>query len=311
MADSTDTVSSLQEDDWTTLLDRIKDKKCTPIIGPGIRAGGLALRSLIAQDWAKEFEYPLDDSSDLARVSRFVSVRYDADFIGKRIIADLNKSPTPDFNDANEPYVVLAKLALPIYLTTNYDTYMEQALAWPGCDKDPKTELSRWKESLKDRSSYLTDGFEPKVANPLVYHLYGYPESSDTYPNNHESLVLTEDDYLEFLINVASGTHPLHSRIERAIMGTSLLLLGYRLDDWDFRILFHLLLAKLNIGRSTGRTHVAVQIAPVREEATSELKKKVQDYLDRYIVRKSVGIKVFWGTTQAFIRELKRRREGI
>jgi len=309
MANSTDTVSNLQDRDWELLLDRIKDKRCTPLIGAGIRPQGLRHRTLIAQQWAKDYDYPLEDSGDLARVSRFLSVRYDAEFTKKKLINELARDASPDFNDVNEAYIVLAKLGLPIYITTNYDDYMEQALAWAGIDKEPRTELFCWKKSLSNRPSFLSGGYEPTAANPLVYHLYGYPESFDKYPDNHESLVLTEDDYLEFLINASRGDDPLPPRIERAITGTSLLLLGYRLDDWDFRVLFHLLLAKY-LQRNTTRTHIAVQITPLRDEATSEVKKKVQDYMDRYIVTKNIGIKVFWGTSQAFIAELKRRRGG-
>ena len=39
-------------------------------------------------------------------------------------------------------------------------------------------------------------GFVPTPANPLVYHLHGHLEMP-------QSLVLTEDDYLEFLVRIS------------------------------------------------------------------------------------------------------------
>jgi hypothetical protein len=147
--------------------------------------------------------------------------------------------------------------------------------------------------------SIFENGFNPSVANPVVFHFHGSTENLD-------SLVLTEDDYFEFLINVSKDRTLIPSRIEKAMTGSSLILLGYRLDDWDFRILFHLLASYLEI--ATSRTHVAVQIAPVRDEAPREQKKKVENYLDLYFEKyKRLDIRIYWGTSQEFILELNDR----
>ena len=72
--------SALQDRDWTLLLRRIKDGKCTPFLGAGACAGILPLGGDIARDWANEYEYPLADNGDLARVAQYLAVQYDPMF---------------------------------------------------------------------------------------------------------------------------------------------------------------------------------------------------------------------------------------
>jgi hypothetical protein len=50
--------------------------------------------------------------------------------------------------------------------------------------------------------------------------------------------VLTEDDYLDFLVKVSWDNTVIPPRIAEALTDSSLLLLGYHLQDWDFRVMF-------------------------------------------------------------------------
>lgn len=293
-----ETLQRLRDKDWAVLLDRVEEKKCTPFLGAGIRSDVLTLRAKIAQQWAEEYEYPLDGSVNLARVARFISVNYDADFTKKKLIVQYKNIVPPNFDDPNDPYVVLADLPLPVYITTNYDSFMYQALLHR--NRDAKQEVCRWNKLIADPPSIFAEGFSPSAANPVVFHFHGHTENLD-------SLVLTEDDYFEFLINVSKDRTLIPPRIEKAVTGSSLLLLGYRLDDWDFRVLFHILASYMEI--ATSRTHVAVQLAPVGDEAPEEQRKKAQSYLDLYFEKyKRLDIRIYWGTCQEFISELKERR---
>lgn len=307
--ESADKVRQLDEKGWAALIRAINEKKCTPFIGPDVRRGGISLRAKIAQSWAKKYHYPLDDPCDLARVSRFLStVELDLDQVKGELIDILKQAPEmgfpePDFSDPREPHAVLARLGLPVYICTDYQDFILQALKQRG--KDVRRELCRWKSSLANRTSFLANGFNPNEANPLVFHLYGYSEKLDDGSETAESLALTDDDYLEFLINVSKDPAAIPPRIERAMSGASLLLLGYRLDDWDFRALFHLLLANY-LDRNRNRTHVAVQLAPVAEETSEEQRKRVEEYMRRYVLDKS-HIRVYVGACQDFITELNER----
>lgn len=302
----TETLQRLKDEDWVILVDRIKGKACTPFLGPGVCSDGFERRAAISQILAARYQYPLDDSGELERVSRFVSVKYNVDFARSRLLEEYDKFPTPNFKDESGPHGVLANLPIPVYITTTHDDFMMQALK--KAEKDPHQELCRWKRSINNDSDFLGEGKEPTPANPIVFHLYGHPQTIDR-STSLESLVLTEDDYFEFLINVSGDDDAIPLRMRRAMAGTSLLFLGYRLDDWDFRVLFHLLLAKY-LRVSADRTHVAVQV-PIDEAKPEEQRKKVQDYLNRYIASKRLDIRVYWGTSQEFTADLKAKWEAF
>jgi hypothetical protein len=298
MLDEVPRLERLKEKDWRVLIDRINDKKCTPILGTGMRSSVVTLRSKISEEWAKVEGYPLDDSSNLARVARFVSLTYDADYTRRRLVDQMTSIVPPNYKDADNPYKILADLPLPVFITTGYDDFMVRALR--EADKDVKTEVCRWNKSITDLPSVFTDGFSPTAANPVVFHFHGLTDNLD-------SLVLTEDDYFEFLMNVSKDRTLIPPRIEKAMTGSSLLLLGYRLSDWDFRVMFHLLASYLEI--ATSRTHVAVQIAPLPDQAPEDQRKRVQGYMDLYFEKyKKLDIRIYWGTSREFLKELRDRR---
>ena len=129
--------------------------------------------------------------------------------------------------------------------------------------------------------------FRPSSQAPLVFHLYGIDEIP-------ASLVLTEDDYLKFLVSataaIGSSTDPVPGRIRQAMSDSSLLLLGYQLHAWDLRALFW--------GLVVPRTQklagaVTIQLEP------GELEKR---YLQRYMQEHQFD--VFWGDAQVALGEI-------
>ena len=286
-------VKRMQDTDWEVLMKRIKDGRCTPFLGAGVYSEGPSLRSSVAKTWATEKNYPFSDSDDVARVARYLNVEYgDAEYASGLYVDELRKVPLPNFDDPNEPYHILARLPLPIYITTNYDDMMEQALM--NNKRDVKRDLCKWVKGLEDTSPLAEQGFQPNVANPSVFHLYGYTQTQ-------QSMVMSEDDYFQFLINVSKDPELIPKRIQQAITGTSLMLLGYSLEDWDFRILFHFLAGYLK--NSTSRTHVAVQLSPTATD--TDLKLRSQAFFDKYFESKSPDIRVSWETTQNFVAMIR------
>jgi len=291
----------LEERDWNLLLRRIKAGKCTPFLGAGACFGVLPLGCDIAQKWAQEHQYPLEDCHDLARVAQFLAVQYDPMFPKEEILEQWFKEVTPpDFTEPDESHGVLADLPLPVYMTTNYDDFMVQALE--SRHKDPKRELCRWNQLVKDQPSIFDSGFTPTVANPVVFHLHGH----DKVP---ESLVLTEDDYLDFLVNISRDQALLPPRIQEALTGASLLFIGYSLADWDFRVLFRGLVTSTE--SSLRRISVTVQLPPQSTDAPEPTQQRVQKYLDEYFNK--IDMRVYWGTAREFVAELRQRcqKEGI
>ena len=110
-------------------------------------------------------------------------------------------------------------------------------------------------------------------------------------------MVLTEDDYLDFLINVGDDRRLLPHPIEKAFVQTSLLFLGYRLADANFRVVFRSLVNYLQ--RNFTRAHVSVQLAP--DGLSDEQRDKALAYLDSYF--KELKIRVYWGTCEEFAED--------
>ncbi len=290
---------NMTDRDWNILLDKIKMGKCTPFLGAGASFGTVPLGSEIASKWAKEYGYPLDDSLDLARVAQFVAVTEESMTPKDRMQELFQTLPLPDFKSPDEPHRVLADLPFPIYITTNYDNSMISALQYRG--KDPKLELCLWNTFLEENEESIFDkdqNYMPTKANPLVFHLHGHY-------NVAESMVLTEDDYLDFLIHISKDQNLLPSRIRRAITSSSLLFLGYKIADWDFRVLFRRIIGYLD--KSLSRTHISIQIAPEHEGISKEQQEKVQKYLESYYAKDKVL--VYWGSCRDFAAELRRRWE--
>jgi hypothetical protein len=281
------------DEDWDTLLWRIKEGKCTPFLGAGASYPTLPLGGEIARAWADEFGYPLADKGDLSRVAQFMSINRDPMFPKEKMVRRYGRVEPPDFTKADEPHGVLAELPLPIYLTSNYDAFMTRGLEAAG--KKPVKDFCRWNRLAASHPSALPSGYEPTMTNPLVYHLHGHF-------GLHESMVLTEDDYLDFLVNVSTDQSLVPPRIKQAISGTSLLFVGYRLADWNFRVLFRGLVS--NSERGMRRVSVTVQFPePSGEDA--EMADKIRDYLDRYFGQ--IDMRVYWGSSSEFAMELRTR----
>ena len=242
----------------------------------------------LSRELAVKYGYPFDDVEDLARVSQFVAINFDPTFPKTEVFKALSGAKPPDFRDPDEPHAFFARLHLPVYMTTNYDDFLTQALKHQY--REPRQEVCRWNALLKSRPSLLDPSgqYTPSPANPLVYHLHGFGRS--------ESLVLTEDDYLEFLQNMVGDEDLFPGRVKEALAQPTLLFVGYRVTDWNLRVLLRGL-------RSSSRTlSVVVLKPPGRTEPKHKL---VLDYLEQYY--QSISMRVYWGTARQFCAEFRGR----
>jgi hypothetical protein len=192
-----------------------------------------------------------------------------------------------------EPHRILAQLPLPIYVTANYGNLLSDALAAAG--KNPQMEICRWNEYVAMLPSVYDDepGYRPSAERPLVYHLFGNLQEPD-------SLVLTEDDYFDYLIGVTRDRALIPSVVRRSLTDAALLFLGFRMDDWDFRVLFRSLMSQEGRARRLRYSHVAVQIDP--EEGRILEPERARRYLESYFQDEKISI--YWGSAQDFIQEL-------
>lgn len=281
--------------DWHRLIKQIKNGDCTPFLGPDIGHGTLPAGPGLSTRWAEAYEYPFNDDTDLPRVLTFATtVTGNVGYIKNLIAQEISAAGHPDFSATSEPHAFFADFPFSVYLTTNHDDFMEQALQAAG--KRPSSRIFPWYDTARYKVKPL-DG-APGPVEPLVYHLHG---------STHEptSMVLTEDDHLEFL-TAATGDHTggdrlLPASVLEALTRRPLLFLGHSLHGWTFQILFHALLKDVpGINR---RRHVSVQLQPVVSNDAD--RSRATEYLEEHLGK--LGISIYWGSVEAFCAELRER----
>lgn len=323
--------------DWSYIVQEIYRTTCAPIISNGVINSSLFGSKNVVQAWAEEIGYPLADGGNVTRVAQFLSVTQQdparaksgyLQFLKESLLGWARTEPGanpsfldqveremrrltfsqlaterlhhPDFkNEPDNPLSILAALDIPVYLTTSHHHFMEAALR--ATDKTPHTQVYAWREGMEHNipSEFRTDqGFEPDVKAPLVYHLHGI----DDYP---DSLVLTEDDHLEFLVYVAKDFKELggtHDKVRNAISSSLLILLGYDLHAWDLRVL----LAGLIKDMPRRPRSFAIQLKSGQVKGIKD-SKQFREYL-----QKSFGLAqfdVYWGDPQSFMLSLWKESE--
>ena len=310
---------------WPSLLQNIAAGRCTPILGAGLTESLLGSTREIARSWADKYNFPMApyDREDLPQVAQYLAVnegyayprtelaeylrseilhRYAHDLPGEMHNASLDDvikavGERRRARDPAEPHRVLAELPFPIYITATADNLLADALTAAG--KDPQVELCRWNDDLEQTVSIYDEepGYRPDVVRPLVYHLLGHIKQPD-------SVVLTEDDYFDYLIGITSNKDLIPGSVRRALTDTALLFLGFRMEDWDFRVLFRSIVSREGRTRRQRYTHVAVQIDP--EGGRISEPERARIYLERYF-QETTSITIYWGSAEDFLRELQAR----
>lgn len=311
----------LLDDDWELLLDRVEDDEVLPFLGAGACFGTIATGATIAKEWAKNNGYPkLLDNTNLVQVAHHHGVvRNDKRHASRDLVTNwLSDYNPPDFSTHIETHGVLASLPISTFITTNYDDLMYQALEYNG--KEPVRELCLWKDSLRKRKKSIfedVNGYQPSIEKPLIFHLHGYKDDKS-------SMVLTEDDYLDFLVELAkmnereqdvNKSKMIHSVIQDKIQYNTILFIGYSFQDINFRIIFRSLLREIEPSDET--KSFIIQYTPSYDETakkedhtfpTDEEKQhmfEVKNYLTQYYG--DINIKFTHSTADRFAQELYRR----
>ena len=300
--------SGWNDADWEALIRAIRAGQCTPFLGAGACAGVLPLGGDIARHWAAQDKYPFSDKHNLVRVAQFVAVQGGSPLTPKRRIVDqfTNQSVLPVFSNPHEPHRVVAEFRLPVYMTTNYDDFMMQAIRYvdsQSCASDPTLKprepqeaVCKWHLAGNRRPVRFDLESTPDVQHPVVFHMHGYVKDAS-------SMVLTEDDYLDFLMNISEVPDVIPPRIEEAFTSSALLFLGYSLEDMNFKVLFRKLVSYMQI--SQAQRHVSVQLAPKAEKPDQEEIDRAENqraYMERHLGLRNV--KIYWGDCHDFTRDL-------
>lgn len=291
---------------------------------------------ILAELWAIEIDYPFlsdNDNMRLSRVAQYASYAGLDTGVAKSKYLRLLKNTLLDFAEPTNPQGVadirkrkdlenltftqvaseldypqappgktnplnvLARLPLPVYVTTSFYGFMERALLQEG--KQPITHVCFWDERIASHASdfYPETGFKPDPNKPVVYHLLGY----EKIPS---SLVLSEDDYLEFLKGIArdqtNQPRPVvPSYLRESLSTSSLIMMGYSMSEWDFRALFRGVIP-LYTGTRVPASFT-IQMDPQLQNENVNVQ-KARDYLKAYFIKEN--FQVVWRDVISFVDEL-------
>jgi hypothetical protein len=324
----------------------ISTNDCTPILGPDLVTAWTGSPMELAQRWAQRFEFPMAsrESDSLPQVAQYLAYHrnprfvieqlgeYVREFVVRKfshqigpgaarastVVDLLNQSWRQGLQAAGEdaakdPHWLLAQMPLPVYITTNRDDLLAEALRQVG--KKPVVEVCRWRVFELQMSrpagwprSVFEDepNYEPTVERPLVFHAFGHMRWPVT-------VVLTEDNFFDYLIGITkhepqsrtkesgeTGKAAIPQVVKDALSLRSLLFLGFRISDWEFRALFRRIEAQEGRGVRELKD-IAVQLEPTASGEYLE-PEGAREYLTGYFGNADVSIQ--WGSATAYIEAL-------
>lgn len=295
--------SKIQPVDWATIIDSIRSGRCVPFLGAGVNVSSNGYRGLplgaevarrllgkLIEDETSDIhdlvklqpEPALCDhtdllrvsAQDLARVSLHIQVKGGTprllDLLAE-ILGDPDRKPSPLLT-------VLARLPVRLVVTTNYDHLMERAFpvnAQPLVVIQPVEGFTRAQQAGLTRklSELRTAEVRPRGAEEpvILYKIHG------SLNDGSGQLIVTEQDYIDFLTVAGSGSRAGVPALILAMMQDScLLFLGYGLEDWDFRTIYKALVETLP--HRAQRMSFAIQKDPSPFWEEVWLKKNVRIY---------------------------------
>ncbi|MCA0236615.1 MAG: SIR2 family protein [Bacteroidetes bacterium] len=232
----------LTERQWKTLVKDLQQQRCILLLGDRIsvaadgqseRLSVLLARHLGKKMEAEEVAFEADQATNLAYMAqRFLSIPRT-----RRI--DLEDEVTEFFSSVTrqipEHYRKLADLPFHIAVNLSPDDYLLRAWKAAG-KKDATTAHYNFKGSVEE------DVVSPVPSRPLLYNLLGTL-------GNPESLVLTQEDRVDFIKNVLRDNPSIPNAVASHFgERKTYIFLGFNLENWDYRLLFDtLLLSRQNL----------------------------------------------------------------
>jgi hypothetical protein len=191
---------------------------------------------------ADESSFPSQDSREREDLAKVAS--YYAETVARR---DLRDSLREIFDGLFAPCAIhtfLAKVDAPLLIvTTNYDDLTEQAfrsagrafdlVIYPTDRKDVAASVLWWKHGAPAPEAVLPNKlFIDLEKTSVIYKMHG---TIDRMLGKWDSYVITEDDYVDFLLRMTSQT-AVPAQFMRHFRTRHFLFLGYGLNDWNLRV---------------------------------------------------------------------------
>jgi hypothetical protein len=242
----------LKERHWNSLITSIRHGQCVLLVGqeipgtPSIGAealgpvdGGTYSEALMLQ-LAEELR---EDGRDVtgATLTAVAQQYEDAQGFGPNALRALAQKVC--HSRAHLPLTVhrtLAGLPFSLIITTCQDELLLRALKESG--KSPLHQRYNMRGDKRDNPEFMLSGSHDA---PVVYHLFGDADEP-------ASLILSENDLLDFLIAIVSERPPLPNSLRYALKrtGQSFLFVGFGIKQWYLRVLIKVLVRALELHRT-------------------------------------------------------------
>lgn len=265
------------------IANRLNDGKVVPFLGAGASSSGVPdgprrlprgkelAKELIAELNSYQLDsYPGEASDALTKVTQYW---VDCPLGRLELYERLRKRFYEDQRgaDLNVTVQFLAEVpTIPCIVTTNYDEHIEEAFRRINRDFVVLTHetvprhvvatvyvtTSAGERSEVPSSEFLLSDYKNTT---IIYKMHGTvtPPPEDGL----DTIVITEDDYVNFLAVAHTAPLPPHALIA-LFARCRFLFLGYSLEDWNFRVILRRLTDEGHRGRTMLNKHWAVRRDP-------------------------------------------------
>lgn len=287
----------MKERHWISLVTSIRHGKAVLVLGPEIparralaakfEASGESVTQALTTQLAAELEE--DNRKVTGEALAAIAQQYeDAQGFGPNALRALAERFYNSGQFApSDVHVALATLPFSLILTTCQDDLLCRALK--DCGKEPVVQRYNLRGDKRDNAEFMLTG-SPRT--PVIYHLFGHAREPG-------SLVLSENDLLDFLVAIVSERPPLPNSLVRALkrVGQSFLFVGFGIKQWYLRVLLKVLVRSLELHR----TGSAIATEPLRGLSEIDRQQTILFY------QRGTRIELEDADIQAFLAELARR----
>ncbi len=268
--------------------------KCLPFLGAGASADpnkpDLPTAARLSELLARKCDLRWHEYIPLSTIAFYFEFFFARDDLNDFLANQIGKSiiePSESIEKLVEIITVVEERRGPLLVvTTNYDQHFEKTYE-AATGRLPEVIVYKGGHNPNDRMAKLhakADEWWDVGDRSALYKMHGC--ISDPSGQN---LVVTEEDYVNFLTNALSEDEKkrvLH-RVRGKIARGTILFVGYSLADWNFRVIF-----KATAEREEARTtkSYAVQYNPKAESEMTDLERTRRDALVEFWGKKNVDI---------------------
>jgi hypothetical protein len=225
-----------------------EEESCLLFLGAGAgfdaRRKHLPTAAELGQELAKECKLEWHEYVPLSTVAFYYEFFYGREELNRFLkdrIADPGLQPSTTLERLMEVIAILEKLKrVVLVVTTNYDQHFERAYE-AAFGKKPNVIVYNGGMDANDPTAALHSGLAKNLRTwqpnrgTFLYKMHGCITQA-----TGRNLVVTEEDYVNFLSNALSDfpTKRLPTYLLGRIEESSILFVGYSLSDWNFRVIY-------------------------------------------------------------------------